>query len=279
MKTKTVLITGCSSGIGRKTAELLKEHNWRVFATARKPDDVKGLIGLGFESYRLELEDSDSIKETIEYVLSKTQGQLDALVNNAGYGLTSAVEDLTREELRKQFEVNVFGLIELTNLIIPVFRKQGYGRIINLSSIAGRFALPYIGGYCASKFSLEALSDSLRLELSDANIYVSIIEPGSIRTNFGKNAFRIFEKLKNKNNSPHLKSYEIIQRNRQNQRSEQNKFPAETVARKILHALESKRPHARYIITPQAYFLHLVKKTLPDNLIDFAAKQHLKKYK
>lgn len=279
MKPKSVLITGCSSGIGRKTAELLKSKGWRVFATARKPKDIKDLIDSGFESCKLDVEDSSSIKEAVNYVFSKTRNQLDALVNNAGYGLTSAVEDLTREDLRRQFEVNVFGLQELTNLIIPIFRKQRFGRIVNVSSIAGKFSMPYMGAYCASKFALEALSDALRLELSDRNIYVSIIEPGVIKTKFSENALKVFEKLKNKDRSFHSKAYKIIEQGRKNKKKQSFKAPAETVAKKILHALESKKPRIRYLITSKAYFVSVGKKLLPDNLIDFIGKQHLKKYK
>jgi len=279
MKVKPVLITGCSSGIGRATAELLKARGWRVFATARKPEDVKVLADSGFESCKLDVEDSSSMKEALNYILSKTENWLEALVNNAGFNLTSAVEDLSRDELRRQFEVNVFGLQELTNLIIPVFRRQGYGRIVNVSSIAGKIALPYISAYSASKFALEALSDSLRLELSDTNIYVSIIEPGSIKTRLSENALKVFEQLKNKGKSSHSKAYKIIQERRKNTARQGHKYPAEDVAKKILHALESKRPRARYPVTPKAYFFTLAKKILPDSLIDLAAKWKIKEYK
>ncbi|MFH0732976.1 MAG: SDR family NAD(P)-dependent oxidoreductase [Candidatus Omnitrophota bacterium] len=274
---KTALITGSSSGIGRACAEMLKKRGWQVFATARKPEDVRALIDAGFESCALDLDSSSSIKAAADYVLSKTQGKLDALVNNAGFGLTCAVEDLTQEILRKQFDTNLFGLQELTNLLIPVFRRQNHGRIVNVSSIVGRFTLPYMGAYCASKYALEALSDALRLELSDTNISVSIIEPGSIKTKFNDNSLKLMYTLQNKKTSPHVKAYNLIQERRLNITMEGTKAPAEAVAKKIAHALESKRPRARYVITSKARFVWLVKKVSPETLIDFLTKIYLKK--
>lgn len=279
MNQRSVLITGCSSGIGKAAAEFLKNKGWYVFATARKVKDIESLKTAGFESCALDLDNSNSIENAVNYVLSKTSGTLDALVNNAGYGLTSAIEDLTRDELRAQFESNVFGLQELTNKLIPVFRKQGHGRIVNISSIVGKFALPYVGAYSASKFALEALSDALRLELADTNISVSIIEPGPIKSKFSENAYKIFENLKNKDKSPHSKVYKIIQQQRQDKAKQGNKYPAKDVVKRIQHAIESKRPKARYLVTPQSYFLYTCIKILPGFFINFVAKQHLKKYK
>lgn len=279
METKSVLITGCSSGIGKKSAEILKNRGWRVFATARKPEDVKHLLSLGFEACRLDLEDSSSIHEAVDFVLSKTQNHLYGLVNNAGYGLTSAVEDINIADLRKQFEVNVFGLQELTNLLIPAFRKQGHGRIVNISSVVGRFALPYMGAYSASKFALEALTDVLRIELADTGIYVSLVEPGGIKTNFSKNALSVLDELKNKDTSFHSKAYEIIQKGRKNNTKQNNKASTKSVVKTIIHALESKKPRARYLITPEAFFVFIAKKILPETLIDSAVKLYTNKYK
>ncbi len=280
METKSVLITGCSSGIGRETAELLESKGFDVFATARRQEDVEKLKNDGFKACKLDVEDPSSIKEALNYVFSQTGNSLYALVNNAGFGLTSAVEDLTRDQLRRQFEVNVFGLQELTNLVMPVFRRQGRGRIVNVSSIVGKLAIPYFGAYCASKFALEALSDSMRLELCDTKIYVSIIEPGGINTKFSNNALKAFEELKDKQNSPHAKAYKIIMERRKNSSNKQsNKTPAKAVAKKILHALTSKRPHARYLVAPEAYIVAVGKRILPDTFIDYLSKNKTRKYK
>ncbi len=280
METKSVLITGCSSGIGRKTAELLKSKGFDVFTTARRQEDVEKLKNDGFKACTLDVESSSSIKEALNCALSQTGNSLYALVNNAGFGLTSAVEDLTRDQLRRQFEVNVFGLQELTNLVIPIFRRQGYGRIVNISSVVGKIVIPYFGAYCASKFAVEALSDSMRLELCDTKIYVSLVEPGSINTKFSNNALKAFEELKDKQNSPHAKAYKIITERRKNALNKQsNKTPAEAVAKKILHALTSKKPRARYPVAPEAYIVAAGKRILPDSFIDYLSKIKTRKYK
>ncbi|MBN1405655.1 MAG: SDR family NAD(P)-dependent oxidoreductase [Candidatus Omnitrophica bacterium] len=277
MKTKAVLITGCSSGIGLETADFLKKLGWDVFAGARKPEDVTKLSERGLCACRLDLENSGSIKEAFDFVLSKTQGSLYALVNNAGYGLTCAVEDLARDQIRRQFEVNLFGLQELTNLAIPVFRKQGFGRIVNVSSIVGRVVLPFMGAYCASKFALEALSDALRLELYGTGIHVSIIEPGSIKTRFSANASANSNKLTAKIDSPHIKAYQSIEQGRKNTNKQNRKYPAIAVSRKILHALKSKRPRGRYLVGPDAYAAAIARKILPEGVMDFILSQNLKK--
>ena len=165
MSEKSVLITGCSSGIGLCAAEGLARCGYRVFATARKDADVAMLAGRGLESLRLDLADSASIRAAMDEILARTGGTLDALFNNAGYGQPGAVEDLRREVLRAQFETNVFGTMELTNRVMPVMRAQGHGRIIINSSVLGFVALPFRGAYNATKFALEGLADTLRLEL------------------------------------------------------------------------------------------------------------------
>jgi NAD(P)-dependent dehydrogenase (short-subunit alcohol dehydrogenase family) len=174
---RTLLITGCSSGIGKHCALALHQQGYRVFACARKPDDVAALLDLGLQAFQMDLDDSDSIKSALEQILAQTQGQLFALFNNAGFGQPGAVEDLSRDTLRQQFETNVFGTLELTNLVLRVMRKQGYGRIIQNSSMLGIVSLPFRGAYNASKHALEALSDTLRLELNPTSITISTIEP------------------------------------------------------------------------------------------------------
>ncbi|HLP82176.1 MAG TPA: SDR family NAD(P)-dependent oxidoreductase, partial [Nitrosomonas sp.] len=181
---KTILITGCSSGIGLCVARGLHARGYRVFATVRRHESVQALLAEGLESFQLNLTDSNSINFAFEEVMRRTGGELYALFNNGAFGLPGAVEDLSRDALRAQFETNVFGWQELTNLVIPVMRRQGYGRIIQNSSVLGFVALPFRGAYNASKYAIEGLSDTLRLELRGSNIYVSLIEPGPIASQF-----------------------------------------------------------------------------------------------
>ena len=183
-KQKIVLITGCSSGIGYCVARGLKQRGYRVIATARREDSVKQLIDEGLESLVLDLSSSESIQLAFKEIVQLTGGNLYALFNNGAFGLPGAVEDLSRENLKVQFETNVFGWLELTNLVIPLMRKQGFGRIIQNSSVLGFVAMPFRGAYNASKYAIEGLSDTLRLELKGSNIFISLIEPGPITSQF-----------------------------------------------------------------------------------------------
>src|SRR3990172_3235764 len=191
--TKAILITGCSSGIGRCVAEGLQQKGYQVFATARKAGDVDKLRRQGFSSLQLDLCDPGSIRQAVDGVLEKTDGKLYALFNNGGYGQLGALEDVSYDVLRAQFDTNLFGCHELTRLVIPVMRRQGYGRIIQNSSLLGFVALPYRGPYNATKFAIEGWADTLRLELHNTGIYVSLIEPGPILTRFRANAFTMFK--------------------------------------------------------------------------------------
>ena len=161
----TVLITGCSSGIGLATAQVLKARGWNVIASARKAEDVQRLKQLGLRAVQLNIADPASIEGALNETLTLTGGRLDALVNNAGLAIPGAVEDLSREILQRQFDANFFGTLELTNSALPIMRRQGHGRIVMISSILGRVAMPWRGAYNASKFALEGLTDTLRLEL------------------------------------------------------------------------------------------------------------------
>lgn len=278
MKKKTVLITGCSSGIGWAAALGLKKRDWHVFATARKEEDVRELAHLGLKSHLLDVSDSKSIKEAVDWVLGETGGTLDALINNAGYGQVGAIEDLSREMLRQQFEVNVFGLQELTNRLIPIFRRQRRGRIVNISSVAGRISVPYSGAYSASKYALEALSDALRNEVRSSGIRVSLIEPGVIRTKFNEKAQGYFIPIKEDRTSHHYKAYQKISWERKKELSARVPSP-EAVVKRIIHALEGRRPRARYLVTKEAYLFVVLKRILPDSLIDFLIRQRMKKYR
>lgn len=270
--TKTILITGCSTGIGLTAATTLAARGHRVFATARKAADVQALQQKGFESVTLDLNDSTSIKAAVAEVLARTGGTLDALVNNAGFGQPGAVEDLTRDMMRTQFETNLFGLLELTNQVLPVMRAQGHGRIVSISSILGLVALPYRGAYNASKFALEGLMDTLRLELYKTPIHVSLIEPGPIISQFRDNVLSIFHRDIDINKSPHKANYEKIMAKTQDVKNQQPfALPPEAVVEKIVAAMESRNPKAHYYVSVPTYGLATLKRILPTRLFDWIA--------
>jgi NAD(P)-dependent dehydrogenase (short-subunit alcohol dehydrogenase family) len=269
MTKKSVLITGCSSGIGRGVAEGLKARGYRVFASARKPADVERLAAAGFESLQLDLADSSSIRAAVEDILGRTRGTLDALFNNGAYGQPGAVEDLSREVLREQFETNLFGWHELTNLVLPVMRRQGHGRIIQNSSVLGFVALRYRGAYNASKYALEGLTDTLRLELAGSGIHVSLIEPGPIASRFRENAFRAYQRNINPAGSPHQDMYRRMEERLTKQGpAVPFTLPPEAVLRKVIHALESRHPRARYYVTFPTYLFGFLKRVLSDRMLD-----------
>ena len=184
MSNKSILITGCSSGIGAASARVMRERGWQVFATARRPEDIERLQAEGVRALRLDYCKPDTIAETADTVLSETDGRLFALFNNGAYGQLGAVEDVPTSALRAQFEANLFGWHDLTCRLIPAMRKQGAGRIVQCSSVLGLVAMKHRGAYVASKFALEGLSDALRLELRGTGIHVSVIQPGPIGTPF-----------------------------------------------------------------------------------------------
>lgn len=266
---KNILITGCSSGIGYCAAKSLFARGYHVFATARKPEDVEKLKKEGLDSFILDLNDTESISQAVNTTLEKSAGRLDALFNNGAYGQPGAVEDLSRDTLRQQFECNFFGTHELTRQIIPTMRKQGYGRIIQNSSVLGFVALPYRGAYIASKYALEGLSDTLRLELSDTNISISLIEPGPIESLFRKNAYQAFIKNINQENSSHHDRYQSLAvKLEQEGHVVPFTLPADAVIKKLIHALESKHPKCRYCVTLPTYAFAFLKKLLTDKAMD-----------
>ncbi|MDH5516717.1 MAG: SDR family oxidoreductase [Gammaproteobacteria bacterium] len=270
MKTiKSILITGCSSGIGYCVATALKQRGYRVFATARATADVERLAAEGFEAYQLDLTDSDSINTAVDAILAVSDNRLDALFNNGAYGLPGAVEDLTREALRVQFETNVFGWIELTNRIIPVMRQQDDGRIIMNSSVLGFAAMAYRGAYNASKFAIEGFSDTLRIELKDTPIQVSLIEPGPISSQFRKNAKKAFDAFIDAENSLHKAQYLAMQ-DRLNKPGPAAPFtlPPEAVLKRVIDALESKQAKARYYVTLPTYLFGFLKRFLSSRVMD-----------
>lgn len=267
---KTILITGCSSGIGLCAAETLQKRGYRVFATARKEKDVEKLASLGLESLKLDVNDSISIREALDQVLEKTGGTLDALFNNAGFVEAGAVEDLTRDMIRAQFETNVFGPMELTNLVIPVMRKQGHGRIIQNTSILGIVAMPFRGAYNASKFALEGFTSTLRQELHGTPIFVSAIAPGPIHSELRKNALEQYEKNLAHKKTIHRALYSKMEKYFFKITASEKRFTEgpEAVAKKLILALESKNPKAHYYVTYSAHLFALLRRLLPDSVLN-----------
>jgi short-subunit dehydrogenase len=266
---KTIFITGCSSGIGYTTAISLQKRGHRVICSARKDIDVQRLIQDGFECLRLDLADSNSIHQAVEKLSHMTGGNIDALFNNGAFGQPGAVEDLTRDVLREQFETNFFGTHELTNLVIPMMRKQGHGRIIYNSSVLGFVAMKFRGAYNASKFALEGLADTLRLELRNSGIDIILIEPGPIESQFRANAFALYQKNIDASTSVHRETYKAME-NRLQKPGPAAPFtlPAAAVAEKVIHALESNHPKTRYPVTLPTHLFAWLKRLLPTTWLD-----------
>jgi NAD(P)-dependent dehydrogenase (short-subunit alcohol dehydrogenase family) len=266
---KSVLITGCSTGIGYCVAHGLQQRGYRVFATARRQESVNTLNEEGLESLLLDLDDSDSIKAAVEEILQRTNGQLYALFNNGAYAIPGAVEDLSRDAMRAQFETNFFGWHELTNMLLPVMRQQGYGRIIQNSSVLGFVALPFRGAYNSTKFAIEGLSDTLRLEFKDTDIHISLIEPGPILSNFRRNSVKALEKYIDVENSVYREKYlGVLKRLNKEGPAVPFTLPPEAILGKVIHALESKKPKARYYVTFPTYLFAFLKKILPIRWLD-----------
>ena len=273
-QTQTILITGCSSGIGKTTAKVLKDRGYRVFATARKRKDVDQLLSQGFESVQLDLASSKSINSAVNEITEKTRGRLDALFNNGAFGQLGAVEDLSRDVLRTQFETNLFGTHELTNRVIPIMRSQGHGRIIYNSSVLGFVAMKYRGAYNASKYALEGLADTLRLELEGTGIQIVLIEPGPILSNFRGNAQRLFERNIDASQSVHNAAYKrIVERLKKEGPAVPFTLPAEAVADKVVHALEAPKPKIRYYVTFPTYLFAVLRCILPWRALDWTLKK------
>ena len=264
----SVLITGCSTGIGHCTAHRLRLRGHRVFATARRSEDVAALTAEGFEALQLDLDDSESIEAAVDTLLDRTGGTLDAVFHNGAYGQPGAVEDLTRAAMRAQFETNLFGWLELTNRILPVMRAQGHGRLLFNSSILGLVAMPMRGAYNASKFALEGLVDTLRLELRGSGIRISLIEPGPITSRFRANAKRAFERYIDPTQSAYATEYARMSARFDGPEPTPFTLPPEAVARRVVHAIESARPQRRYPVTFPTYLFGALRRLLPAALLD-----------
>ncbi|MGY3438653.1 MULTISPECIES: SDR family NAD(P)-dependent oxidoreductase [unclassified Marinovum] len=268
---KSILITGCSSGIGLDAAFGLQRRGWRVFASCRAEKDCLRLRDAGFESPQIDYADPDSIRRGLAEVLAATGGTLDALYNNGAYALPGAVEDLPRDGLEDLFRTNVFGVHDLTCQVIPVMRAQGHGRIVNCSSILGLVAAPWRGAYNASKFALEGLTDTLRLEMRDTPIKIITLEPGPITSRFRQNAIPQFERWIDWEGSPRAEQYRKDLRKRlyEDRGTDRFELPASAVTEKLWRALEDPAPRARYYVTTPTYIFGTLRRILPTGVLDW----------
>ena len=267
---KSVLITGCSSGIGFETAMALFRQGYDVYATARRPEDVMRLIEQGLNAHQLDVTDPDSIDAALSWVLEQTGGTLYALFNNAGYGQPGALEDVPLHALREQFETNVFGTHEMTRRVLPVMLAQGYGRILQHSSVLGLVSLRFRGAYNASKYAIEGLADTLRLELRNTGVYVVTVNTGPIRSRFRDNAIKMFEKNIDGEKSRFAEAYQEEVYKRKQNKEEKDIFTrdADAVVEKIVLALEAEHPAPRYYVTAATVMLASLKRLLPTGRLD-----------
>ena len=266
-KLRSILITGCSSGIGLCLAHGLRSEGYRVFATARQSDDVDKLIALGFESLLLDLSSSSSINTAISELYQKTDS-LYALINNGAYGQAGALEDISRDALEKQFQVNVFGWHELTNLVLPKMRIEDVGRVIYISSVLGFVAMPFRGPYVASKFAIEGLVNTLRLELSDTNIKFSLIQPGPIESKFRANAYLAFKENVDSTNSNYQEQYDLMIKRLESDKNAQFTLPPEAILTCAIHALKSSSPKIHYRVTFPTKLFAFLNRIFPSSWVD-----------
>lgn len=261
-----IVITGCSTGIGLETARYLKERYITVYPTARKPEDVEMLRSLGFENaMQLDVTRPEQIEKVIEKVLAK-EGSIDVWFNNAGYGQPGTVEDIRTEVLREQFETNLFGLHECTRQIIPVMKKQGYGKIIQHSSVLGLISLFGRGAYNASKYAIEGLTDTLRLELYGSNIHAVLLNTGPVTSHFRENAMQKLRQNVDIEHSDHRERYlQTLQAKKSNVPFNEE---AVSVARVVHRIVLAKKPKPRYYITKATWLLGLLKRVLSTSLLD-----------
>ncbi|MGV2128081.1 SDR family oxidoreductase [Agrobacterium vitis] len=264
---KSIIVTGCSSGIGAYCARALKQDGWQVFATVRKAEDLKALEDDGLEALLMDYRDTASIAALAETVLSRTGGRLDALFNNGAYGQAGAVEDLPTEALRDQFETNVFGWHDLTRRIVPVMRAQGSGRIVQCSSILGLIPYRWRGAYTASKFALEGLSLTLRMELDGSGVMVSLIEPGPIESRFTANCLEAIKRNIDVENSVHAADYQRqLARLDGTGPKNRHKLGPDAVYKVLQNALTAKRPRPHYLVTKPAKQGVALKRLMPSDL-------------
>jgi NAD(P)-dependent dehydrogenase (short-subunit alcohol dehydrogenase family) len=268
---KSILITGCSSGIGYDAAHGMRAQGWRVFASCRQREDCERLIAEGFESPQIDYASSESIVTGLTEVLEATGGRLDALFNNGAYGMPGAVEDIPRDGLRAIFETNLFGWHELTTLVLPVMRAQGHGRIVQCSSVLGLVAYEWRGAYVATKYALEGLTDVLRLELRGTDIHVVLIEPGPITSKIRANSIPHFERWIDWQNSARRERYEVLLHRLYDAPKGPDRFelPPSAVTAKLIRAVTAKRPRARYRVTTLTQIVAAARRVLPGRALDW----------
>lgn len=266
---KAVLITGCSTGIGRATAAHLVADGWTVYATARRPETLSELATKGCKTLALDVCDDASMVAAVAQV-EREQGAVGVLINNAGYGLEGAFEETPMTEVRRQFETNVFGLTRMCQLVLPGMRRQRFGRIVNLSSVGGKLTLPGGAFYHATKHAVEALSDAMRFELQGFGIDVIVIEPGAIKTEFGRTAIANVQKVKQMSSAYTAYNEQVAAKI-----NEAFEGPlamaagtAEAVADVIARAVGASRPKTRYTVTAAARVLITLREWLPDRAFD-----------
>jgi len=263
---KTILITGCSTGIGLQTAIYLKQQGFQVFPTARKDEDVTMLQELGFDAFLLDVTQKETIQSALKNILKLTNDTLDVLFNNAGFGQPGAIEDISTNALKEQFETNVFGLHEVTMQVLPIMRKQGYGKIIQHSSVLGLISLKFRGAYNASKYAIEGLTDTLRLELEDTNIQITVLNTGPVTSDFRKNAIlKTKENIDIENSRFKETYYKNIKADKSNVPFN---LPSIAVAKKVERILNSKHIKPRYYITKATYILGFAKRILSTSKLD-----------
>jgi NAD(P)-dependent dehydrogenase (short-subunit alcohol dehydrogenase family) len=268
---RSILITGCSSGIGLHAARGLRDRGWRVFATCRKPEDVARMRTEGFDSLHLDYTDSATIHAAFDAVMEATGGTLDALFNNGAIALPGANEDLPRDGLALVFATNLFGPHELTRRALAVMRRQGHGRIVNCSSVLGFVAAPWRSSYVASKFALEGLTDTLRIEMRDTPIHVILLEPGPIRSDFRKNSARYFERFIDWEASPRAEQYRgaLLKRLYDDKGRDRFELTPEATTAALIRALDARRPRARYRVTTPTRAMAVARRLLPTRMLDW----------
>jgi short-subunit dehydrogenase len=266
---KAVLITGCSTGIGRATAELLARKGWKVYASARRIESIRDLEAGGCKTLALDVCSEDSMQLAVA-AIEAAEGAVGVLINNAGYGQEGVVEEVPMHEVRRQFETNVFGLTRLTQLVLPGMRRQRWGKIVNLSSMGGKLTLPGGGFYHATKHAVEAISDALRFEVQPFGVDVIVVEPGPIKTAFGDTAIDSIQAAA-VGDSPYAAFNKVLAAKiREAYEGPMGRFAVgpEAVAKVIEKAITAARPRTRYPVTAAARILMRVRRWLPDRSFD-----------
>lgn len=266
-----ILITGSSSGIGLDSARFFHQKGWHVIATCRKPKDVESMRAEGMTSFVLDYEDQASLDAVIPTLKTLTNGRVDVLFNNGAYGIPALVEDLPTPALRQIFEANLFGWHELTRQILPLMHAQGKGRIIQNSSVLGFAAMRVRGAYNATKFALEGLTDTMRIELANTNIHLILVEPGPIRTKIRENAYLQFQKWINWKDTKNISFYEkalIPRLSDPDPKKDLFELMPDAVTRAVWHAATASRPRIRYRITNATKIMAVAKRILSSRLMD-----------